>query len=85
MSGETSKPIKKTDDESKRFIIDCLGGENTHGFDVDSVYYYKGCWCLFEYLTIYKRSKILPLELEKVLFIVLPCKRREWQTDSCEL
>ena len=50
MSGETSKPIKKTDDESKRFIIDCLGGENTHGFDVDSVYYYKGCWCLFEYL-----------------------------------
>lgn len=50
MSGTTSKPIKKVDDESKQFIIDCLDGNVTHGFDVDSVYYFNGCWCLFEYL-----------------------------------
>jgi len=45
-----SKPISKTDDYSKQFIIDCLNGDNTHGFDIDSIYFYDGKWCLFEYL-----------------------------------
>lgn len=47
---EASKPIGKTDDDSKRFIIDCLSSDKTHGFDVDSLYFYQGQWCLFEYL-----------------------------------
>lgn len=47
---ETSKSIKKTDDESKQFIIDCLKNDKTHGFDIDSLYYYNNRWILFEYL-----------------------------------
>lgn len=45
-----SKPIGKTDDECKQFIIDSLQGDATHGFDVDSIYYCNGTWCIFEYL-----------------------------------
>lgn len=48
--GVSSKPIKKTDDASKQFIIELLDGEYTHGFDVDSIYYYKDQWLIFEYL-----------------------------------
>ncbi|MBQ4119083.1 MAG: hypothetical protein IJD45_01680 [Clostridia bacterium] len=45
-----SKPIKKADDNSKSFIMECLSGEDTHGIDVDSLYYYEDCWYVFEYL-----------------------------------
>lgn len=47
---EKSKPIKKTDDESKQFIIDCLKTDPTRGFDVDSLYFHKNKWIIFEYL-----------------------------------
>lgn len=46
----SSKPIQKVDDASKQFIIDSLQGDATHGFDIDSIYFYKGKWCIFEYL-----------------------------------
>ena len=46
----TSKPIKKTDVDSKQFIIDCLCNDQTHGFDLDSIYYYNNKWIIFEYL-----------------------------------
>lgn len=46
-----SKPISKSDDSSKAFIMKVLETEKTHGFDVDSVYYDKDeKWMLFEYL-----------------------------------
>lgn len=45
-----SKSIKKVDDESKQFIIDCLNGDLTHGFDLDSIYYFENTWHIFEYL-----------------------------------
>ena len=45
-----SKPINKIDDGSKKFIIDCLQGDCTHGFDVDSIYFNEGRWYIFEYL-----------------------------------
>ena len=34
-----SKKISKTDDASKKFIMECLGNENTYGFDIDSIYF----------------------------------------------
>ncbi len=49
MSG-VSKPISKSDDSSKEFIIKCLKGDETHGFDIDSIYFYKGKYLIFEYL-----------------------------------
>ena len=45
-----SKKISKIDDSSKKFIMDCLGGNNTYGFDIDSIYFVNGQWYLFEYL-----------------------------------
>lgn len=35
---QSSKPIGKNDDSSKEFIIKCLKGDKTFGFDIDSVY-----------------------------------------------
>lgn len=45
-----SKPIRKTDDASKQFIIEELRGDVTHGFDIDSIFYCKDTWYIFEYL-----------------------------------
>ena len=45
-----SKKISKIDDSSKKFIMDCLGNNNTYGFDIDSIYFVDGQWYLFEYL-----------------------------------
>ena len=45
-----SKKISKTDDASKKFIMECLGNENTYGFDIDSIYFVESQWYLFEYL-----------------------------------
>ena len=46
-----SKPIGKTDEASKEFIIELLEGEETHGIDIDSIYYIKeGGWIIFEFL-----------------------------------
>ena len=50
MDHSYSKPIQKTDDESKQFIIDSLQGDVTHGFDVDSLYCVNDNWFVFEYL-----------------------------------
>ena len=35
---QNSKPIGKSDDSSKEFIIRCLKGDKTFGFDIDSIY-----------------------------------------------
>ena len=43
-----SKKISKIDDSSKKFIMDCLGNNNTYGFDIDSIYFVDGQWYLFE-------------------------------------
>ncbi|EAJ2845997.1 hypothetical protein C5533_06050 [Campylobacter coli] len=49
-----SKAIKKSDDSSKEFIIQCLKGDKTYGFDIDSVYVYHDTnddkYYIFEYL-----------------------------------
>lgn len=50
MKNISSKPIKKGDDECKKFIIESLNGCATHGFDIDSIYYSNNHWILFEYL-----------------------------------
>lgn len=46
----TSKPISKIDDASKQMQIDALKGDEGHGFDIDTIYFVKGVWCVFEYL-----------------------------------
>lgn len=45
-----SKPLAKNDDACKQFIIESLKGDETHGFDIDSIYFNKGKWYIFEYL-----------------------------------
>lgn len=47
---ESSKQIFKGDDSSKEFIIKCLKNDETHGFDIDSIYFYEGKYLIFEYL-----------------------------------
>lgn len=51
---ETSKPIGKSDDSSKAFIIKCLKGDKTYGFDIDSIYLFHNKainqYYIFEYL-----------------------------------
>lgn len=49
---ENSKPLRNTDESSKALIIECLGGENTCGFDVDSIYYVEvdDEWIVIEFL-----------------------------------
>lgn len=50
MSNQYSKPIKKTDDSAKQLIIEALEGEETGGFDLDSVYCVKGNYIVLEFL-----------------------------------
>jgi len=47
-----SKAIKHGDDSSKELIIEALGGNNTYGFDVDSIYYFEAekKWVVIEFL-----------------------------------
>jgi len=47
-----SKPIKQTDEASKALIIEALAGDNTYGFDIDSIYYFQSedQWVVFEFL-----------------------------------
>lgn len=46
-----SKKISKGDDSSKQFIIDLLGGNITHGGDIDCIYLRKGKkWLIIEFL-----------------------------------
>lgn len=45
-----SKAIGKSDDSAKLFIQKALRGNETHGFDHDSVYCVAGKYYLFEYL-----------------------------------
>ncbi len=52
MANSLSKPIGKSDDSSKEFIIDCLAGNSTGGFDIDSIYYVDSVWYVFEYLKV---------------------------------
>jgi len=48
---EKSKPIGKIDETSKEFIMELLGREETHGIDIDCIYYIKGKgWIIFEFL-----------------------------------
>ena len=47
---EESKVIRKGDDSSKNFIIEMLNGNETHGFDVDSIYNCQGRWVVIEFL-----------------------------------
>lgn len=61
---ETSKPIGKSDDSSKAFIIKCLKGDKTYGFDIDSIYLLQnekniinGCnFFTKQNITIYKKD-----------------------------
>lgn len=50
----SSKPIGKSDDPSKSFIIKCLKGDKTYGFDIDSIYFLHNektsQYYIFEYL-----------------------------------
>ena len=45
-----SKTISKTDESSKQLIIDALGDNETHGFDIDSLYHTKDGWAVIEFL-----------------------------------
>ena len=49
-----SKPISHTDECSKAFIIKCLKGDKTHGFDIDAIHKldskYNNKYYVFEYL-----------------------------------
>lgn len=45
-----SKPIRKTDDSAKQLIIEALEGNQTGGFDLDSVYFIDGIYYVLEFL-----------------------------------
>jgi len=47
---ENSKPIRSTDEASKEFIRELLDGDETHGIDIDSIYFTKKGWVIFEFL-----------------------------------
>ena len=48
---EKSKPIKKAEDESMELIIEALEGKDTHGFNVDSIFFHKTLgWVIIELL-----------------------------------
>lgn len=51
VSTDFSKQINKADDDAKRLIIETLAGVETHGFDLDSVFFHqnKG-WVVIEFL-----------------------------------
>ena len=52
MAEKDSKPIVEADDSSKRAIIEALKGDNTYGFDVESIYYLEkeDKWIIYEFL-----------------------------------
>jgi len=50
MESSLSKPIQKTDDSAKQLIIEALEGQNTGGFDLDSVYNVRGTYYVLEFL-----------------------------------
>jgi hypothetical protein len=46
-----SKPIKKSEDEAMDLIIEALEGRDTHGFNVDSIFFNKSeGWVVIEFL-----------------------------------
>jgi hypothetical protein len=45
-----SKPIMKVDDDAKKLIIESLEGEDTGGFDIDSIYKIKDEYIIIEFL-----------------------------------
>jgi hypothetical protein len=45
-----SKKIGKTDDCAKEFVIESLKNNETHGFDIDSLYFCNGRYYIFELL-----------------------------------
>ena len=47
-----SKPIEKVDEGSKYLVMEALGGYDTYGFDVDSIYYLAidDMWIVLEFL-----------------------------------
>jgi len=47
---DKSKMIRKTNEASKEFIMSLLEGSETHGIDVDCVYFTKNGWIIFEFL-----------------------------------
>ena len=60
-----SKTKKKSDDSSKEFIIQCLKGDKTYGFDIDSIYYNirDNKYYIFEYLKC-ESVKVSPFQSE---------------------
>lgn len=54
-----SKPLKKTDESAKRFIMEVLGEDNFPCVDIDMTYNYKGTRCIFEFLKCEKPSSYL--------------------------
>ena len=50
MPTNNSKPIQKTCDDMMNLISDVLNGENTYGFNVDSVYCINGLYYVLEFL-----------------------------------
>jgi len=58
VSKDFSKPIRMVDESSKKLIIDLLEGSETHGFDIDSIYYHRDYgWTIIEFL---KCETVLP-------------------------
>lgn len=45
-----SKAIEKTDESAKKLIIEALEGNNTGGFDLDSIYLISGTYYILEFL-----------------------------------
>lgn len=46
-----SKPIGKAEDESMKVIIEALEGKDTHGFNVDSIFFHeREGWVVIEFL-----------------------------------
>lgn len=45
-----SKPIRKIDDDAKSLIIETLEGQQTGGFDLDSIYKIGGIYYVLEFL-----------------------------------
>lgn len=47
-----SKPIRNVDDGAKQLIIETLGGQDTYGFDIDSMFYIESerLWVVIEFL-----------------------------------
>ena len=48
--GLGSKTLNKIDESAKEFIMNLLENDQTHGFDVDSIYYTNKGWVILELL-----------------------------------